>query len=246
MVEVKINENEIIPKNSYFSIDIKYQKSSIVYNQIAYCFYHDEISNDIINLFCIPDKKIAKNILIMINKNKSKQTSISWTNNIPDAGLEMPITAELYVLFVNNLRFDTINKKWSFQMNVGNEEYPINSNFIIDIEYNGKDSTSICTFNNGNSENYLLCFPQVDEQSENDYFEISYNKKSGTVSYSNIQNNLLFNFLIKLKFIKAYDLYFNEKEKWEFKIKVSDCNLPNGKTTIVDVKLNIIRVQLNA
>ena len=72
MVEVKINENEIIPKNSYFSIDIKYQKSSIVYNQIAYCFYHDEISNDIINLFCIPDKKIAKNIFIMINKNKSK------------------------------------------------------------------------------------------------------------------------------------------------------------------------------
>ena len=236
LLEVKINENDIIPKDSYFSIDIKYQKSSIVYNEVAYCSYQEEIINNI-KLFCIPGKIIAKNLLIMINKNKSEFTSISWTNDIDNENLEMPITAELNVLNVNNLRYDTINNKWSFQMNIGNEIFPENSNFFIDIEYNEKDSLALCAFNSGNIFNYLLCFPEIEEQNENDYFEISYIKKNGTVSYSNIQNNLFFKRVIKLKFIKAYDLYFNDNKKWEFKIKVSDCNLPNGKTTNVDVKI---------
>ena len=237
MVEAEINQNDNIPKDSYFSIDIKYQKSSIVYNEIAYCSYQNEISNNIIKLLCTPEKKIAKNLLIMINKNKSEYTSISWIKDIPDENLEMLITAELNVLEVNNLRFDTINNKWSFQMNIGYDEYPLNSNFLIDMEYNGKNSTALCTFNSENNLNYLLCFPEIDEQNENDYFEILYINNKGTVTYSNIKSKLFFKIVIKLKFIKAYDLYFNDNQKWEFKIKVSDSNLPNGKTTIVDVSI---------
>ena len=234
MIEAKNNDNTvIIPLNSYFSMDIKYQLSTKVYNEIAYCSYNDAKEDNIISLLCTPKNKIAKNILIMINNVKSEFTSISWTNTLSDADLEMILSAELNVLEVNNLRFDTINNKWSFQLKL-TEQYPINSNFIIDMKYNEENSTALCTFNSGY---YLLCYPEVDNQDESDYFEISYNKIIGTVTYSNSPTNLIIKFFAKLSFVKAYDLKFNENQKWEFKIEVSDSNLKNGKTAVVDVKV---------
>jgi hypothetical protein len=149
--------------------------------------------------------------------------------------LEIILSAELNVLKAYNLKFESDNNKWSFQLDLGNDEFPLNSNFIIDIIYEQKDATALCTFKKGN---YLLCYPEIDKQNENDFFDISYKKKSGTVTYINSPDMLEFLIYAKMKFEKSYDLLYNEKGKWEFKIKVSECSIPKGRSIFLDVKID--------
>ena len=233
-IEAKINKN--IPTNSIFTVDIKYQKELNIENDIAYCSYNaNDNDNNIIKLLCKPEKEIDKDKLITINKNKSEYSSITWSNEISEKKLEIILSAELNVLKAYNLKFESDNNKWSFQLDLGNDEFPLNSNFIIDIIYEQKDATALCTFKNGN---YLLCYPEIDKQNENDFFDVSYTKKSGTVTYINSPDTLEFLIYAKMKFEKSYDLLYNEKGKWEFKIKVSECSIPKGRSIFLDVKID--------
>ena len=229
----KVEQNKIIPTYSIFTLDLKYDN----YNCMAVCSNDSAYSNYTITvLSCQSENSLAQNYLISLNNNKSEYSSIIWYREIPD-NLEYFITTELHVNTVNNLKYDRTNKKWSFEMNLNSKSYyyynyPLNSKVKIDLIYEKNRTTATCTFKD-NFNYKFICIPNVENQLETDYFEINKGKKEGTVTFSNNEDNLIILFSSKFTFIKAYDLTFNNNH-WQFKLKVSNYNLPEKRSTMID------------
>ena len=235
-VECILDENQnIIPKNSIFTVDIKYDN---ITNEMAYCSLKEELVNNKVILLCIPQNKISEDSLIYLNNIKSEYSSIIWKQAISEEKMYIYLRLSLDVKEANELIFNTNDNKWSFKLffyYYSSIYIPTNSKILIDLIYNDQDSIGTCLFENKNyNYNYFFtCYPNIETQNKNDFVEISPIKKYGTVIFINSEKKLSFIYHAKLKFEKAYDLIFDKK--WEFKIKVSESDLPNKRATIIDI-----------
>ena len=233
VIEAKIDEGNDIPIDSYITVDIKYNNN----NDIAICTRTSLTNNNILTLYCRGKNEIPQNSMISLNQDKSSYSSISWKNTISE-DVDIFISANLYVETMDNIIFNENSGKWSFDMKTNgyNYNYPLNSKVKIDILYNGVETTATCTYVSI-SEYKFSCVPDVESQNQVDTFEII-NKgvnKQGTVTYSNPNQKLTLLYPAQLKFEFAYDLIYSDS-KWSFKIKVSESNLSNGKTTLLYFK----------
>ena len=231
-IEARIDDGKEIPNDSYITVDIKYDNT----NDIAICT-KTSIVNNILTLSCRGKNEIPQSSMISLSQEKTPYSSITWREAISE-NLDIFISANLYVETMDNIIFDTNSQKWSFDMNTDgyNYNYPLNSKVKIDILYNGVETTATCTYVSI-SEYKFSCAPDVESQNQVDTFEII-NKgvnKQGTVTYSNPNQKLTLLYSAQLKFEFAYDLLYSDS-KWNFKIKVSESNLSNGKTTLLYFK----------
>ena len=220
--------NKVIPDNSFFTLDIKYDST----NDVATCS-KETINNGFIILLCKAKSNIPKTAFITLNNDKSEYSSITWTENIPN-DLDIYINADVYVNTVDNLVYDSTKQQWNFDINLDSSyiiNMPLNSKTQIDILYNGYKTTATCEYN---LQYKLVCIPDVEEQSNDDFFEIT-SKDKGTLYFINPENNLIILTKTKLTFEFAYDLVLNE-DKWNFKIKVSAIDLADKRSIKIDYK----------
>jgi hypothetical protein len=223
-----------VPNYSKFTVDIKYDNT----NDIAICSYYGIISDNIITLNCETNYKVSQTSLISLNTIKSEYSSITWLEEIPN-NLEIFINAELYVDTVDSLIYDSNTEKWNFIMNLdsdyySNYNYPLNSKFKIDLSYEQNPATATCIFISS-TEYKLKCTPDVENQENTDTFEVSEERRDGTITFSNSKEKLTILYSANLNFIQAFDLILSS-EKWYFKIKVSECNLDENHSILVDYK----------
>ena len=230
-VNVKKTDNLIIPIDSTFSIDIKYEDLE---GELAFCTKIKEIDENTITLLCKPQNKVESNSLILLNNIKSLYSSITWLNTITDESII--ITTEINVAKVDNLQYVPDGSKWSFEMIISGPDLPLNVKVKIDLIYNEKETTATCILT---QKNKFVCNPDEENQKKEDTFEISPIKKLGSVTYINDPNNLKFskdketeeNIIEKyLEFEKAYDLEFNQK--WGFKVNLSESNIQDNNIFI--------------
>ena len=230
-IEAQLTDsNIIIPKNSTFTVDIIRLDNNK--NELAFCSQKNELNSNIINLFCYTMDEMENNVLISLNNIKSDYSSITWTETIDKLDIYMKLN--LNVGEVKFLTFDSLEKKWSFQMIIlYTQEIPKNAKTKIDLIYNNEESTATCTYENIYPYKFL-CTPDNLIQKEEDVFSISTIQKKGTVKYLNDENILIFKKFGKLTFEKAYDLKF-DNNKWKFKIKLSESNLKIHDSITIDI-----------
>ena len=183
--------------------------------------------------------------LIRLTNNKTKDSTITWTNRVPEGILVFYLDKELYA-YSDNLYFDPSDGKWSFDVNLNiiNEKFENGVIFIIDLIYNGEKSTATCRYK---SEKKCVCIPDIEIQRNTDIFSISAEKNKGTVTLS----NTMITSYAKLKLDLAYDLkiwtYINglyspyqndidESYNVEFKIRLSESNITIGRMTAINLK----------
>ena len=226
-------EKKIIPENSTFTVDIKYDSNK----NMAEC-KKDNITGQTMILSCKTKIRVPFDSLISLSNNKSNYSSITWENGIPD-NLEVFISTNLNVKNVINLIYNNNTRKWNFDINLNKYyyNYPLNSKVKIDLKYNEENITATCVYTPNNQYKFL-CIPNVENQNETDYFEIIKNKKQGTVTYSiTNEKDLIILSSPNFKFIRAYDLIYNNS-KWNFKIKVSDGYLLEKRSTLVEFRVD--------
>ena len=230
------NSNEIIPSDSFFSIDITRNNK----NEMAFCdYYNYNMEKRNLTLKCFTQNNVDENSIIKLSNFKSNYSSITWIKNIPDDKLEMPLSAYIYVKNCTFLYFNKTNNKWSFQISLQdgkNYNFLNNSKIIIDLIYNNHDSTACCRYNYY-SEKKFLCVPDNQNQNINDSFNISNTMKKSTVILSTYDLRI-FN-LIFIYPKQIYDLYF-DNGKWKFIIEseneIEAYNLTELK--LLDIKIN--------
>lgn len=174
---------------------------------------------------------------LILKNEKLEFSSIEW-EGLPE-NLETFISGSIYVDSIDNLNYETNSQNWSFNMNLdssNNYNYPLNSKTKIDLKYNGNDATATCTFISTTTEHKFICVPDIEIQAENDIFEISNVKKDGTIIFLSAEEKSIILSSSHLKFEMIYDLLLLSKGKCFFKIKVSETNLPNQRSIIVDFK----------
>ena len=187
-------------------------------------------------ILCIVDiDSQDQNSLVKIYKEKSSKSTVTW-NNVNE-NKDIIVYTSLNVESVKQLSYKS-SKKWEFKMNLINYNLPINSAVKIDLKYTKSgtttDETATCTLK---SVNILTCVPDVATQSNTDTMTISFDQKSGSVTYANSQGNLIIQESKELTFLKVNDLTI-ENNKWQFRVHLSQTNLVNGNSIEIDVKLN--------
>lgn len=185
------------------------------------------------HLDCFSDKPCDNKELIKLTNNNTKNSNVIWKNPIPE-NLTFYLSKHYYFARFDNPSFDPINKKWSFDMDIGEKSSKCNPSKIrIDLIYNGENSTATCLYN---CDTKFICVPDEENQRETDIFDISPKKDKGTIDFYNIDKiELVILVQAKLKYEIAYDLYFST-DYVEFKIKVSESNLTIGRSTRIYLK----------
>ena len=118
----------------------------------------------------------------------------------------------------DNFYFDPYDGKWSFDVNlyILNQIYKNQDVFIIDLIYNGENSTATCRYK---SEKKCVCIPDIEIQKNTDIFSISPEKNKGTVT---LFNTMIISYA-RLELDLAYDLKitFRSKKKLSFCLQAS-------------------------
>ena len=233
-IKAKINNDIIIPDGSTFSTDIIYEKIKGEINEdVAFCSQDGNIENNIIILLCRPEYKVNETVSISLNEVKNIYSNITWTKPISvDDLIIMLDNAELDVIKVDNLKYIISEKKWYFNMYVSDlsdTDLFVNSKIKIDLIYNNEEILGTCILKENNK---LECFPDYENQNDNDIIIISPIKKNGGVTFINRKIKLKFE--VKLTYEKYYDLKFIDS-KWEFKIKLSNNDIEDGDIIPIDI-----------
>ena len=225
-----VNSSKVIPYDTVFTLDIKYGDTS----DIGICSYVGLDNGDgIINLECKAKQTVPASALITLNNVKTENSSITWRGTIPN-NLDIYINGYVDIESVDNCVYNSNKQQWSFDMNLFSYSYtniPLNSKTKIDIKYNEQETTATCTCT---ATYKLVCIPDVEGQSNNDYFEIVGEEK-GTLSYYYPDINLKIIYKANLKFELAYNLLL-VGYKIKFNIKISESDLPNNRAVKVDFK----------
>ena len=221
-------ETSLFPEKTKVIIDILYDGES----STATCTIESKDTNvQKMFLLCLVDNASqSKSKLVKINHNKTQKSTITWNNLGSDS--DIITVATLNVLSVKQLAYQ--NSKWSFKMNLQNCDLPLNSKFKIDLIYKDSASTGTCILK---EENILTCEPDVNNQKNTDTFTINPTKTSGSITYSNSNNNLIIQSSKMLDFQKVYDLQL-VNSNWNFKLLLSESNLRDEETISIDIELN--------
>ena len=162
--------------------------------------------------------------LIMIRKDKSESSTITWTKGITE-DYNIILKASLTLVRAYNLQYGS---EWSFNIEFADAVLPIGSKLVIDIKKNGADAVTNCTTN---SNNLILCsfsatsttlISLTDTKSLKSSVEWKQNLQD---DYRIFLNNVLY-------FVDAYNMIFNETDqKWHFLVRVTSCK-PDTKIMI--------------
>ena len=228
-IKAKIVDDVVIPEGSTFSTGYSYENLN---EGKAFCSQDGNIENNIIILICRPEYKKSETISISLTGVNNDFSSITWKNSISEDELKIINTAELNVIKVDKLKFDDLENKWIFVMYVNDlsDTYLfVNSKVKIDLIKNNEEILGTCILEEIDK---FLCWPDYENQNEDDIIKISPTKKNGSVRFINKKMNLKFG--VKLTYEKYYDLkYINSK--WEFKIKLSEYDIEEDDEISIDL-----------
>ena len=232
-IKSEINLNFL--QNFEFYIDYLYDnKTKIADCEISayssgsiHCFLLEEVDPD----------------LIRLTNNKTKDSTITWTNRVPEDTLVFYLEAELSTIN-DNPYFHPNDEKWSFDVNLLNSRYDNPHVFMIDLIYNGENSTATCRYE---SEKKYVCIPDIEIQKNTDIFTISPEKNKGTVtllntmiiSYARLELDLAYDLKISIGYgppSTPYDNDADESYTVEFKIRLSESNINIGRMTEINLK----------
>ena len=225
-IKAKVDDNKAIPEGSTFSTGIIYTGYN---DRVAFCTQDGSIESNIIILLCRPEYKVEEDFVISLNSENTEYSSIQWTKPLSLDDISMIYSTELDVIKVDNLKYDTTQNKWNFNMIVSLTYLPINSKIKIDLIYNNEEATGTCILKENNK---FLCSPDSENQNSGDKFTISPTKKNGSVTYLN--RNIKLKFEIELTYEKYYDLKY-ENSKWGFNLKLSETNMEDDDSIFIDV-----------
>ena len=181
--------------------------------------------------------------LIRLTNNKTKDSTITWINEVPEGKLEFFLDKELINAYSDNLLYDIYDEKWKFDINTY-YNYSYGEKFILDLIYNGYNSTAICKYK---SEKKFLCIPDIEIQRDTDIFTISSEKNKGTViiantrilSYAKLKLELAYDKKISIVITGQYNPWENNADETysvNFKIRLSESNITVGRSTVINVK----------
>ena len=228
-IKAKIVDTIVIPEGSTFSTGFFYEITKIIKEDTAFCTQDGNGENNIIILLCRPEYKKNETLFISLSGVNDILSSITWTNQISEDNLYILSNTKLNVLKVDNLK---LGNKWTFDMYVSDlsdTELFIGSKIKIDLIYNNEEILGTCFLK---SNNKFSCSPDYDNQQSSDIIIISPIKKNGNVEFINRKINLKFE--VKLTYEKYYDLLFIDS-KWNFKIKLSECDIEEGDIILIDI-----------
>lgn len=183
-------------------------------------------------ILCIVDKDgQSKTILVKMNPTKTDKSTITW-NNLSGNNEDIIAQKEIYVESVTSSYIEEKNK-WEFKMKLQECDLPINSVVKVGLQKGGSPNTATCTLQ---SENMLICIPDVDTQESSDVFTIPSDSSIGSVTFKS-GSTLTIRNAKTLGFLKADDLTINSAN-WEFKIKLTSSNLNDNDQINIDIKFN--------
>ena len=235
---LEAKNNSIIPLGSKLTLDIL--KDNI--SELATCFLQSSDINRVI-LSCKTQTKISSQYSkIFLNNKKSKYSSITLEKLSGDQS-EIYLNTTLTVNNVDNLYFNSTDKKWSFHINVGYPTFLLeNSKIIVDLIYNNTaqkmNSTSTCRYHNKGY--FFLCFSDKENQTILDSFYISTTGNKATVKLEPENKlDIIMKSLYNINVVRAYDLFFNKNNKWEFILEASKYIVDNYTENLKSLDINI-------
>ena len=223
----KINfENGILPLNGLVRVDF-------IINQIltyVNCYYFDSVLN-------CETSEIKNSSLILIASEK-KYGSIKWRNMNKGDNLIVPVNLSISYIDSYNLTFLENIGTWTFNIKLEiSERIETNWKIIIKIKY-GEDQKSGSAFCSKISfdSNVFTCQVQYKNQRSIDPIIITAEDETN-LKWKNGFKEKHIPLVASIKVNKVYDLFYNEDNKWEFKIK-PDIDLPAGSILKLDTLYN--------
>lgn len=233
--DIYVNYDISIPLGSHFWVDYIYDNTNI----IAECYFRDSPPN---HIFCYSYHNCENETLIKLTNNKSKYSSVTWKNIIPE-NIEFYLKTDiLYLSSVESPDFNPNTNKWSFIINdiYTSSCFQKIRKIQIDLIYNGENTTALCDYScDTNKLEKYTCTPNIDNQKETDLFEINKKKIKSSVIYNNHDINalkVLFHANFKYEFAYDYRTIYRDYSYIQFRIRVSESNLLEGRSTKIDLK----------
>lgn len=219
--QFSLNINEELKDNTKMIIDILYDGQP----STATCIKNTKI-------LCTVDKDSqSKTILVKMNPTKTDKSTITL-NNLSGNNEDIIAQKEIYVESVTSSYIEEKNR-WEFKMKLQECDLPINSVVKVGLQKGDSPNTATCTLQ---SENMLICIPDVDTQESSDVFTIPLDSSLGSVTFKS-GSTLTIRNAKTLGFLKADDLTINSA-MWEFKIELTSSNLNDNDQINIDIKFN--------
>ena len=155
-----------------------------------------------------------------INTIKTEDSSITWKK------YEHGYTLE--VKYVSRYEYDINLGQFKFNMTILNEGIPLNTLIQIPASYKMQilSAFASCILIESNK---FACSLVYDNQESNGYFTIS------TIGMKNSDSST--KFVDHLFYKRAYSTKF-EGNKWKFNVELTDSNLKDGETYVIDIKVD--------
>ena len=187
---------------------------------------------------------ISKCIINDINKNAISEVNITKSSPIQGtvsfyqklkADINIASFKSINFLSSSDLKFNS-NNKWEFNIKL-QKSYIKGANALIDIKYNGEESTAFC---NTIKKNIFYCIPSKNEQSKSDLVQLNFIKtEKSSLTWANADNvkgkeeNIVLH--TELTYSHAFNLRQGPNSYWIFDVKISDEDVPNYSKVIVDI-----------